>query len=78
MPVTLPAPAARAADTSAFSRDEAQQLFDATARRYTGMSGEDFLSAWDEGTLSTSVVGVMRVAALIPLVRKTCARKQTR
>jgi hypothetical protein len=67
-------------NTDAFSASEAIRLFDATARLYTGLSGEDFLHAWDCGRFTDpeSKMRAMRVAILIPLVRKTSARKPTR
>lgn len=50
----------------------AWSLFDAAARRYLRMSGEEFLKAWDEGKFGPNPDqqrGVMDVAILIPLVR---------
>lgn len=67
-------------DSSSFSADEASKLFDDTARRYMDMSGKDFLRAWDNGQFATPELKLraMRVAVLIPLVRKTSARKKSR
>ncbi|HUI56076.1 MAG TPA: hypothetical protein VLY04_13965 [Bryobacteraceae bacterium] len=54
-------------------RDSAWSLFDAAARRYLRMSGEEFLKAWDANSFSDpdpdAHRGVMDVAILIPLVR---------
>lgn len=50
----------------------AWSLFDAAARRYLQMSGDEFLKAWDKGEFGhdpDSHRGVMDVAILIPLVR---------
>jgi hypothetical protein len=67
-------------DASPFSAEEASKLFDETARRYMDMSGKDFLNAWDNGRFATPELKLraMRVAVLIPLVRKTSARKKSR
>ncbi|HEU5232663.1 MAG TPA: hypothetical protein VFU50_07390 [Terriglobales bacterium] len=60
-------------DASLFNADEAAQLFDATARQYMGMSGEEFLHAWDNGYFATPTQRshAVRVASLIPLIRRT-------
>jgi hypothetical protein len=65
--VDNPAPA------KVMTRAEAADLFDATAMLYLGISGTEFLRRWDDGvyrdeTACTS--RVMRVACMIPLVRK--------
>lgn len=64
----------------AFTPEEAENLFDATARQYMGISGAEFLQAWDHGKFREAEVNTraMRVAILIPLVRKTSARKKSR
>jgi len=70
-----------AEDTSApFTAEESRQLFDATARQYVGMSGDDFLRAWDNGEFADSDARdrAMRVAILIPMIRKTSAREKSR
>jgi hypothetical protein len=63
-----------------FSSEEARALFDNTAKQYMGMSGNDFLDGWDSGKFRDAKTKprAMRVAILIPLVRKTSARKQSR
>ncbi len=68
------------APATTFSPQEAQTLFEQTAQQYMGVSGEEFLRSWDRGDYSDSKSRsrVMRVAALIPLVRKTRARKKSR
>jgi hypothetical protein len=54
-------------------QSNAWSLFDAAARRYLSMSGEEFLKAWDEGKFNDpdpdAHRGVMDVAILIPMVR---------
>jgi hypothetical protein len=52
--------------------EQAQHIFDDAARRYLGISGEDFIRSWDAGDFEhdpESNPGVMRVAMLLPLVR---------
>jgi hypothetical protein len=47
-------------------------IFDAAARRYLRMSGDEFLKAWDAGAFEPdpdSHRGVMDVAILLPFVR---------
>ncbi|MGH9513558.1 MAG: hypothetical protein ACRD2U_15620 [Terriglobales bacterium] len=59
------------------SRSEAKALFNATAEMYLRVSGDEFLRRWDDGQYqdeSACTTRVMRVAALIPLVRNS-ARK---
>ena len=53
------------------SDDEGKALLDEAARRYLGMSGVDFLMAWDSGRFKDDPdrPEVMRVAMLIPLGR---------
>lgn len=53
------------------SAAEAKDLLDGMARHYLGMSGEDFLRAWDAGeiTASRDRPEVMRVAMLAQLGR---------
>jgi hypothetical protein len=80
---TIRAPEDCAADDRAgvMSPDEAKALFDATARHYCGISGAEFLRRLDAREFAPDVVTqerVLRVAALIPLVRKTSARKKSR
>jgi hypothetical protein len=50
----------------------AWSIFDAAARQYLGMSGDEFLEAWDSGAFGPdpdSTRGVMDVAILLPFVR---------
>jgi hypothetical protein len=63
-----------------FTPEEAWGLFDETALLYLGMPGKRFLELLDNGELGDvdSDPRVMRVASLIPLVRKTSARQKTR
>jgi hypothetical protein len=59
-------------ETTQMDRPEAESLFEKTAQRYLHMSTGEFLDAWDSGKFGPdpdSVPGVMRVAALLPLVR---------
>lgn len=50
----------------------AWSIFDAAARQYLRMSGDEFLKAWDSGAFGPdpdSQRGVMDVAILLPFVR---------
>ena len=70
--VENPAPA------KVLTRAEAAALFDATAKLYLGISGTDFLRRWDEGHYRNEracTSRVMRVACMIPFVRRPRARK---
>lgn len=53
------------------SDDEGRALLDEAARRYLGMSGAEFLMAWDSGKFQDDPdrPEVMRVAMLIPFGR---------
>jgi hypothetical protein len=52
------------------TREEGQKLFDDLARRYMGMSGEEFLRAWDAGEIKNpDRPEVMRVVFAIPFAR---------
>lgn len=53
------------------SEQEARELLDKQARRYLGMSGEEFIRAWDAGEFDADPdrPEVMRVAMLLPLGR---------
>jgi len=66
--------------TGAFTESEARQLFDLTAQRYLGMSGEQFLRKWDAKEFSNPEMQAraLRVAHLIPLVRYIRAGKKAR
>lgn len=63
--------------TGLFTVAEAKALFDKTARQYMDMSGEEFLRLWD-GSGPNLGPRAMRVAMLIPLIRKTSARQKSR
>lgn len=54
--------------------DEAREEFDAQARKWLGLSGDEFLRRWDAGEYAgvADDIGhpyVMSMAMLIPLVR---------
>ena len=50
--------------------EETRALLDSAARRTLGMTGDDFIRAWDHGLLKDNdSLAVMEVAALIPGVR---------
>ncbi len=51
--------------------EEAYALFDREARRYLGMSGQDFITAWESGKFDADPdqSDVMYVAMLLPLVQ---------
>jgi hypothetical protein len=53
------------------TKAEAWEIFDRQARRYLGMSGDEFLRAWDSGVFDQDPDNpeVMRVAMLLPLAR---------
>ncbi len=53
------------------TREEGRAVLDRQARRYLGMSGEEFARAWDEGRFDRDAdrPEVMRVAMLLPLAR---------
>lgn len=52
------------------SPSEAREIFDAAARTYLKMSGEDFLKRWDAKVFEEpDQPEVMHVAVLVPLVR---------
>lgn len=52
------------------TREEGRELFDRTARQYMGMSGEEFLRAWDAGEIKNpDRPEVMRVVFAIPFAR---------
>lgn len=51
------------------------KLLDANARKYLGMSAEEFLSRWDCGEFTDiDTPEMMNVAFLIPFVRQNTAR----
>lgn len=57
------------------SREEGRQLFDRQARRYLGISGDEFLEKWDAGEYgdpddrTKNPPGVMQLAMLLPFVK---------
>lgn len=52
------------------TREEGRELFDRQAERYLGMSGDEFLRAWDAGAFEDPDSSeVMRIAMLLPLAR---------
>jgi hypothetical protein len=55
------------------THEEGRALFDEQARFYLGMSGDEFLRAWDAGEIDPDdprIHGaVMRIVALIPFAR---------
>ena len=51
-------------------REEGMRLLDAAARRYLGISGEEFLRDWDAGKFGDpDGTEVMNVVSLIPFAR---------
>ena len=68
----MPSVAASVADAAApqeLSREEGRALLDRQARRYLGMSGDEFVQAWRSGQFDQDPdrPEVMRVAMLLPL-----------
>lgn len=57
------------------SREESWQMFDRQAQRYLGVSGEEFVRAWDAGEYgdpddrSKNPPEVMYLAMLLPSIR---------
>ena len=80
MPTIAERPAVNGPATGAFTSEEAKALFDKTARQYMNMTGEEFISGWENGRFRDAETKsrAMRVAILIPLVRKISARKKPR
>jgi hypothetical protein len=62
---------ATATQIRVLTHDEAVRLFDELARQYLGMSGEEFVAAWEAGKFDDDPdrPDVMRLAMLLPLVR---------
>jgi hypothetical protein len=58
-------------DIHELTPEEGRELLDAMARRYLGISGEEFVHAWDAGEFEADPdrPGLMRVAMLLPLGR---------
>jgi hypothetical protein len=50
-------------------RDQGRELLDRRSRRMLGIGGDEFLSAYDAGTLDLNRREVQAVAILIPFVR---------
>lgn len=53
------------------SQSEGERMLDSAARKYLGMTGAEFVRAWELhafGEDPDSVPGVMRVAGLLPLL----------
>ena len=55
------------------TREEARELFDESARRYLGMSGDEFLRRWHAGDFDRDPdqPAIMRVAMLRYLVERS-------
>lgn len=53
------------------SKEEGQKIFDNAARKFMGMSGPEFLAAWDVGKFDDmgETRKLMRVARLLPFGR---------
>ena len=53
------------------SAEEGRELFDKTARRLLGLSGDEFLARWDSGDYrdERENMAVTKVAMLIPFAR---------
>jgi hypothetical protein len=51
--------------------EQGRELLDRQARRYLGMSGEEFIAAWDAGEFNgeSETPEVARVAMLLPFGR---------
>lgn len=53
------------------SEEEGRELFDAAARRFLGMTGDEFLALWDRGAFEDDDRSeVTLVALLIPFARR--------
>lgn len=51
------------------TEEEGLALFDRAARAIVGLSGDEFLREWDEGTLDRDDPRVVHVAMLMPFAR---------
>lgn len=49
--------------------EQARRLFDERARQRTGLSGEEFVRAWEAGELDPDDDDVLAVWMLLPLAR---------
>lgn len=69
--MTIKTPGDASASTP-MSYEEGRAVLDEQARRYLGVDGDEFVRRWDAGEFADadSRPGVMRVAMLLPLVRK--------
>lgn len=55
--------------------EETWAMFDRMARRYAGMSGEEFVRAWDAGEIENpDRPGIIDVAFMLPVVSPHSAR----
>jgi hypothetical protein len=63
--------AKREASSTPMSCEEGRALLNEQARRYLGISGDEFVRKWDAGEFPDAdrQPGVMRDAMLLPLVR---------
>lgn len=53
---------------------QAREVFDAAARHYLGMSGDEFVTAWKAGKFEdTERAEVLAVVMLLPLVEEPVA-----
>jgi hypothetical protein len=50
--------------------EEAWEMFDGMAHRYAGMSGDEFIRAWDAGEFDDDPEPVMIVAMMIDVIRE--------
>ncbi|MFP5205367.1 MAG: hypothetical protein ACLGSH_08430 [Acidobacteriota bacterium] len=64
----------------AMSREESLSFFNASAQRYLGITGDEFLRRWDSGYFTGPELDTRAtmVAMLIPMVRPKVARKKSR
>lgn len=57
-------------DAAELTREEGEEFFDRRARRLLGISGEEFLRRWDDGSFEDSDdPNVTALAILIPFAR---------
>lgn len=63
------------ADVRELTYDEGRALLDKTARRLLGMSGEEFIAAWDSGEIAWDLpsTAINSVAILLPFARRVRA-----
>jgi hypothetical protein len=67
-PAVADRPIAEAAPTTGLTREEVRSLVDRQARRYLGISGEEFRRRWDRGEYADDPdrAGLIRLAFLLP------------